>query len=78
MFADPIVEEVRNAGRELAEEADGDLRKFFANLRQAQEKYRDRLVSEVAPASDRDLPRPSGNSPREMNADLDRPCGIAD
>jgi hypothetical protein len=44
MHEDPIVTEVRKAGQILAEQAKGDLRTFFQNLREAQQQYRERLV----------------------------------
>ncbi len=69
MLADPIVQEVRNAGKELAEEANGDLRKFFANLRLAQEKYKDRLVSEIAIDPNVDLPRSNWNTVGEKDVE---------
>jgi hypothetical protein len=47
MFSDPIVQEVRTAGEELADVANGDVKQFFANLRMAQEEYTDRLVHAV-------------------------------
>lgn len=47
MLSDPIVQEVRRAGEELADEANGNVEQFFANLRMAQEEYRDRLVHTV-------------------------------
>lgn len=47
MYEDPIVTEVRRAGKELVEQADGDLHKFFENLRKAQKKYSERLVNKV-------------------------------
>ncbi|MBT4501008.1 MAG: hypothetical protein HOC74_24975 [Gemmatimonadetes bacterium] len=46
MYRDPIVAEVRKARAELAREADDDLEKFMEGLRNAQEKYRDRLVGD--------------------------------
>ena len=39
MKNDPIVKEVREAGKILADEADNDIRKFFSNLRKAQKRY---------------------------------------
>jgi len=47
MFEDPIVTEVRQTGQELEEQAEGDLHKFFQYLRNAQSKYKERLVSHV-------------------------------
>jgi len=67
MSVDPIVEEVRKAGRELAEEAKGDLRQFFTNLRQAQEKYRDRLTVKIAKELESELPCVSRNETSEIH-----------
>jgi len=47
VFPDPIIQEVRKAGAELADVANGDVKQFFANLRMAQEEYKDRLVHAV-------------------------------
>lgn len=47
MIEDPIVAAVRQGGKELEEEAQGDLHQFFQNLRNAQTKYRERLVNHV-------------------------------
>ena len=44
MYEDPIVAEVRKAGRVLAEQAGGDVHVFFQHLRNAQEQYRKRVV----------------------------------
>ena len=44
MWTDPIVSEVRKAGEELARKADGDLHKFFSNLKSTQKQYADRLT----------------------------------
>ncbi len=49
MNNDPIVTEVRKYGEQLAEQAHGNLHEFFENLRQAQRKYSDRLVSAPPP-----------------------------
>ena len=47
MLRDPIVEQVRRAGRQLEKEAGGDVHRFFENLRAAQARYRERLVKRV-------------------------------
>ncbi|MFV9691333.1 MAG: hypothetical protein ACNY01_10265 [Desulfobacteria bacterium] len=45
MWKDPIVTEVRKRGEQLAEEAGGDIHKFFDMLRSAQNKYASRLTN---------------------------------
>jgi hypothetical protein len=47
MWQDPIVEEVRKAGEELARRANYDLHTFFENLRKNQNKRNARVVSRV-------------------------------
>jgi hypothetical protein len=47
MWQDPIVEEVRKAGEELARRANYDLHTFFENLRKSQNKRNARVVSRV-------------------------------
>ena len=47
MWQDPIVEEVRKAGEELARRANYDLHTFFENLRKSQSKRNARVVSRV-------------------------------
>ncbi len=44
MWKDPIVEEVRNAGAKLAEEANNDLHQLCKNLQKKQEEHPDRLI----------------------------------
>jgi hypothetical protein len=44
MYEDPIVTEVRQAGQRLAEQAEGDLHRFFQYLQEVQKQYGDRLV----------------------------------
>lgn len=39
MSGDPVVREVREAAKALADEAGNDMKRFFANLRAAQETY---------------------------------------
>ena len=47
---DQILEEVRQSGREMEKEANGDLHQFFENLRQAEKKHRERLVRFTRPS----------------------------
>jgi len=47
MWQDPIVEEVRKAGEELAKRANYDLHTFFENLRKSQNKRNARVVSRI-------------------------------
>lgn len=47
MWQDPIVEEVRKAGEELARRANYDLHTFFENLRKNQNKRNARVVSRI-------------------------------
>ena len=49
MSSDPIVQEVREAGRRLASETGNDVHRFFEKLRQAQADYRKALVREPVP-----------------------------
>jgi hypothetical protein len=51
MYEDPIVTEVRHAGRILAEQAGGDLHTFFQLMREAQKQYQERLVQAPLRAS---------------------------
>jgi len=46
-WKDPIVEEVRDAGRQLWTEAGGTLEGFFAFLRRAQAQHPERVVHRV-------------------------------
>jgi hypothetical protein len=45
MWKDPIAEEVRKAGEELARQANHDLHTFFGNLRKNQRKRNAKVVS---------------------------------
>ena len=45
MWKDPIVEEVRKAGEELARQANYDLHTFCGNLRKNEKKREGKLVS---------------------------------
>lgn len=47
MWKDPIVEEVRNAGKELQRQANNDLHTFFENLRKNEKKHKGKIVSRV-------------------------------
>jgi hypothetical protein len=60
MSEDPIVAEVRQARRELQEEAGHDFKTFFEQLRKAGGKYTNRVVDSV--------PRPEEISPRLQTA----------
>lgn len=51
MQNDPVIEEVRRAGKELEEEAQGDLHRFFDLLRKVQADYKPRVVKPVPPVS---------------------------
>jgi len=44
MFRDPIVEEVREAGAKLTEEAGNDLHRLCENLRRKEQERPERLV----------------------------------
>ena len=45
MWKDPIVEEVRNAGKDLQREANNDFHTFCENLRKNEKKRNVRVVS---------------------------------
>lgn len=45
MWKDPIVEEVRKAGEELAREANYDLHTFCENLRKKEKQHKGEVVS---------------------------------
>ena len=47
MWRDPIVQDVRNAGEELAKQADYDLHVFFQNLRNNEKKRNSKVVSRL-------------------------------
>jgi len=47
MWRDPIVEEVRQAGEELAKRADYNLHTFLENLRKNEKKRKAKIVSRV-------------------------------
>ena len=47
MWRDPIVQEVRKAGEELAKQADYDLHTFFQNLRNNEKKRKHKVVSRL-------------------------------
>ena len=44
MFRDPIIEEVRKVRHKIESDCEDDPQKFYEHIRQAQEKYRNRLV----------------------------------
>jgi hypothetical protein len=45
MWIDPIVQDVRQAGEELAKKANYDLHTFFRNLRDNEKKRKAKIVS---------------------------------
>ena len=47
MWRDPIVEEVRQAGEELAKRANYNLHTFLENLRKNEKKRKAKIVSRV-------------------------------
>ena len=47
MWKDPIVQDVRKAGEELAKQANYDLHIFFQNLRNNEKKENYRIVSRM-------------------------------
>lgn len=51
MWKDPIVEETRAAGQQLAAQAGGDLHAFFEHLRHAQQRYAARVVDRLESTS---------------------------
>ncbi|MFH1117954.1 MAG: hypothetical protein V1792_28875 [Pseudomonadota bacterium] len=67
MLSDPIVREVRRVGEKLAEEAGGNVKQFFANLRAAQERYRGRLVRAVPKKEPYDSSAVSGHEASESH-----------
>lgn len=62
MDHDPVVEETRAAGRALEAAAPGDVHAFFELLRRAQERYRDRVVSDESIVAE-SLAHPDGRGP---------------
>lgn len=47
MWEDPIVQEVRKAGEELAKQANYNLHTFFQNLRNTEKKSHSKVVSRL-------------------------------
>lgn len=47
MWKDPIVEEVRKAGEQLAKQAEYNLHVFFQNLRENEKKRKAKVVSKI-------------------------------
>ncbi|MBI2471871.1 MAG: hypothetical protein HYV59_11615 [Planctomycetes bacterium] len=47
MWQDPIVQEVRKAGEELAKQANFNLHTFFQNLRNNEKKNHSKIVSRL-------------------------------
>lgn len=48
MWQDPIVQDVRKAGEELAKQANYDLHTFFQNLRNNEKKENFKVVGRIA------------------------------
>jgi hypothetical protein len=63
-WKDPIVEDTRLAGRQLASETGDDVHAFFERLRRAQQRYAPRVVDgiEPQPASTSSNPPPASAS----------------
>jgi hypothetical protein len=49
MWIDPIVQEVRDAGAELAKQAKYDLHTFFENLRNNEKQQNHKVISRNSP-----------------------------
>ena len=47
MWKDPIVQEVREAGEELAKKANYDLHTFIENLKENEKKLNSKIVSRI-------------------------------
>ena len=47
MWQDPIVQDIREAGEELAKQANYDLHTFFQNLRNNEKKRNHKVVSRL-------------------------------
>lgn len=47
MWEDPIVNEVRKAGEDLAKQANYDLHTFFQNLRNNEKKQKYKIISRL-------------------------------
>ncbi len=47
MWRDPIVQDVRKAGEELAKQANYDLHTFFQNLRNNEKKRKHKVISRL-------------------------------
>jgi hypothetical protein len=47
MWRDPIVQDVRKAGEELAKQANHDLHTFFQNLRNNEKKRKHKVISRL-------------------------------
>jgi len=57
MWIDPIVQEVRDAGVELAKQANYDLHTFFKNLRDNEKKRASKVISRYIPVDKSDQSR---------------------
>jgi hypothetical protein len=55
LWKDPIVEETRAAGQQLAAQAGGDRHRFFEHLRRAEQRYGTRVLDRLEATSP---PRP--------------------
>lgn len=58
MWQDPIVQDVRKAGEELAKQANYNLHTFFQNLRNNEKKQNYKLISKLK----KEKTQPSDNS----------------
>jgi len=56
MSDSPIVAEVRQRAMEISEQFGHDLDRYVAHVREYQQRFRDRLVSQVTVAPSRSIP----------------------
>ena len=63
VWKDPIVEETRSKGQQLATEAGNDIHAYFEQLRRAQQRYAPRLVERLGAEPGSVAPRPSTAGP---------------
>lgn len=52
----PIVAEVRQRARQISERFGHDLQAYYRHLKELEEKYRDRVVSQITVVPPRDRP----------------------
>ncbi|MEK7732010.1 MAG: hypothetical protein AAB363_09160 [Planctomycetota bacterium] len=52
----PIVEEVRQRRHEISERFGHDLKAYYRHLKELEEKYRDRVVSQITVVQPKDRP----------------------